>query len=165
MNFTDNQTINSIKEKYKYTIDYSKDLQDPESIMFGLFGAIIKTIKGYHFKEKIEKIKETLKNQKNNKSKDFIEFYSKEIEKIEKNIENTLKKIDDMNMFYLNYVEYYLENDYNHYKDKYKIDGIYKKVIEGAVEELSKKNIEFEKLLVSYNDNIKDIFILLNINF
>ena len=70
-----------------------------------------------------------------------------------------------MNMFYLDYVEYYLENDYNYYKDKYKIDGIYKKVIEGTVEELSKKNIEFEKLLVSYNDNIKDIFILLNINF
>lgn len=165
MNFTDNQTINTIKEKYKYTINYSDEFKKPDSILFSLYGAITLTIKGYHFKEKIAKIKETLKNQENSKSTDFIEFYRKEIEKIEECIENTLKKIDDFNMFYINDVPFNYENDYNYYKNKYKTDEIYKKVIEGAVKVLSEKNIEFEKLLVLYNDKIMDIFNLLNINF
>lgn len=167
MDFTENQTIDKIKEKYKFTIDLSDNNKKPDDILFSFYGTILLTIKSFRFKEKIEKIKEELRIQKSNKSKskDFIEFYSKEIETIEESIKNSQKKVDDENLFYVNDLRFNLETDYLYSKEKYNVDEVYKKLCEGILKELSEKNIGYEKLFVSYNDKIKDIFNILNINF
>ena len=156
----ENQTIDSIKNKYKYTIDYTHYENQPDNILYGFFGTISYSQEHYHFSEKIAMIKAELQRNVLDKSK--LEEYKKEIEDLEGIITETSEKADGENNYYINTM-YYLELQYKRYENDSEINDMYKKLIKGLIDESATKNIKFEKLFILYNDKLKDLLNKLNI--
>ena len=156
----ENQTIDSIKNKYKYTIDYTHYEKQADNILFVFFGNILYSKEHYHFSEKIAMIKAELQRNVLDKSK--LEEYKKEIEDLEGIITEKSVKVDDENNYYLN-TRYYFEFQYKRYENDNEINDKYKKLIKGLIDESATKNIKFEKLFILYNDKLKDLLNKLNI--
>ena len=107
--------------------------------------------------EKILKIKEALKENKNSLNKSDLESITKDIITFEGIIKDTIKKAEDENLFFLNTITF-LDTAQDKHKDRPYVEEIHKKLEKGTINELAKKNIEYEKLFISYNDKLIDLY-------
>lgn len=166
MDHFESQTIDYIKDKYKYVIDYSKFDNKPVLILYEFYGQILYSQEHYNFDEKIIKVKEALKTN-NSLNKQLLEEYKNEINELEEKIKATKKNIGDDNSYFVRLLEFEIKIDYSRYKNNYYAKDIYKKLEKGVIDELAAKNIAYEKLLVFFDDKLRDLFnkLKINVNF
>ena len=90
MNGKQNESIEEIRNKYKYSIDYSNILTTPDFIIFGILATIHDSYKKFNFSERISIIDKQLQNET---SKVKFEPYNEKINEIKvfiKNIEENI---------------------------------------------------------------------------
>lgn len=164
MNNLINNSIDEIKNKYKYEIDYTNIDNTPPFIVYGFRGEIALSIKKYNFNERISKITKKIQNENNNLNKIDVESYKKIINEIKNNIEIYKEKIYDEGVFALSLVRC-IDYDCEKNKDIKNISNTHIKLISAALDNLREKFIYYEKLFIKINEQLIDIFNKLKINF
>ena len=157
MNDKQNESIEEIRNKYKYSIDYSNFLNRPDFILFGISATIHNSYKKFNFSEKISIIDKQLQNKAN---KDKFESYNEKINEIKEFVKNI--EDDFFNEYtFTSRLLHNAEDNYKYYKD----NDIYNKFIKGLLDNLIEIFIKYEKKFICFNDQLIDIINLLKINF
>ena len=156
MNDKQNESIEEIRNKYKYSIDYSNFLNRPSFILFGILATIHNSYKKFKFSEKISIIDKQLQNKAN---KDKFESYNEKINEIKEFVKNI--EDDFFNEYtFTSRLLHNAEDNYKYYKD----NDIYNKFIKGLLDNLIEIFIKYEKKFICFNDQLIDIINLLKIN-
>ena len=157
MNDKQNESIEEIRNKYKYSIDYSNILNKPDFILFGIFATIYDSYKKFNFSEKISIIDKQLQNKA---KKDKFESYNEKINEIKDFVKNIEDDIFNEYTF-TSRLLHNAEDNYKYYKD----NDIYKKYSKGLLDNLIEIYIKYEKKFICFNEQLIDIINLLKINF
>ena len=91
MNDNEDELIEEIKQKYKFTLDYSNDKNKPNYILKCFLGRISFTVRRFHFDKRISIINELIENNKSKMNINILEAYQKKINEIESNIKKYKK--------------------------------------------------------------------------
>ena len=157
MNDKQNESIEEIRNKYKYSIDYSNFLNRPDFILFGILATIHNSYRKFNFSEKISIIDKQLQNKAN---KDKFESYNEKINEIKEFVKNI--EDDFFNEYtFTSRLLHNAEDNYKYYKD----NDIYNKFIKEKLDNLIEIFIKYEKKFICFNDQLIDIINLLKINF
>ena len=148
--------VEDIKKEYEYKID-PLNLTDTAFIIYSMFyGQFIIKLKDYRFKERINKIKNIMYKKGNKIAKDKLESFENTLKEILDGCKKIKKKVNsDYNE--MSPIISSISLDYERYMDKPGVAEVYQKIGKEIIDNEVKAFIEYEKILMSYNDNIINI--------
>ena len=149
-------TIDDIKRRYKYTIDPSDFLNMTDIINDLFYGKFYGVYKRYNFDENIKIINKIIQNKKDKIDKNTLESYDKTLKEIADNSEKIFKKVNH-EFFEISLILVKICRNYRDNKDIPGASDIYIKISTDLLDKEAKKYINYEKLLLFYNDNIINI--------
>ena len=148
------QTIDDIKKGYEYKIDPLDSINTALIIYCMLFGHFC--IKLDRFDENIMEIKTNIQNKRDKTDGNTLESYDKTIKEISDNCQKIRKTVKlDYREISLMLTE--ITDDYKKNKDKPGSSNIYEKISADIIDKEVNKFIQYEKILISYNDHIINI--------
>ena len=156
-----NNTIDEIREKYKYKIDISDFLSTVDQIYDTFYIELLLSIPKYHFEENILKVKQIIDEKKTKLNKNKLKLYADKIKDISDEIEKLKKDIHEEYeptwLFLYRLTKNYKENKYVP-----EALDLYEKMGKELLDKEAKKFINYEKTFLTINDKIIDIFNNLN---
>jgi len=148
------QTIDELKEGYKYTID-PLNFNNNAYIIYGLFyGRFIVRFKDYYrFEEKIKEIKHILLKKEDKIPKNILDSYEAILKDISDGCQKVYKKVDS---YFDEYdpIIWEIFYDYKRNRDKPGAADIYLKIGKEIIDKEVNTLIHYEKKLISFNDEI-----------
>ncbi len=156
-------SIEEIREKYKYEIDFFEFWKNPDVIHDRHLGRFMIHFDEYNFNKRLNIIDDHLKREKDKINKDLLESNVKEIKEIRDEIEIIPRKMFDEHLDTSVILEK-LENNYHKNEDVPGAMNLYKKLFKEILDEEVERYIHQEKVVLLINDKIIDIFHKLNLN-
>ena len=156
-----NNTIDEIREKYKYKIDISDFLSTVDQIYDTFYIELQLSIPKYHFEENILKVKQIIEEKKTKLKNNKLKLFADKIKDISDEIK-TLKK--DIYEEYKSTWLFLYRLTKNYKENKYVPEALdlYEKMGKELLDKEAKKFIKYEIIFLTINDNIIDIFNNLN---
>ena len=150
------KTIEELKKKYEYKID-PLNLTDTAYIIYCIFyGRFVITLENYEFNEKINEIQQIIYNKQDKIDKNKLESFEKTLKEISDGCEKILKNVD-FDYFEIRPVIGGISLDYKRNKDIPGAADIYQKIGKEIIDKEVNNFIRYEKILMSYNEQIISI--------
>ena len=149
-------TIDDIKKKYSYKID-PLDLIFTARIKYGfLYGRFLDRFEEYKFEENIKEIKNIIINKEDKIPKNVLDSSKKIIEDISDGCQEIRKKVDS-DYDEITPILSAISSDYKKNKDKPGAAEIYQKIGKESLDKEINIFIQYEKMLINYDDYIINI--------
>ena len=157
------KTAEEIKNRYKYEIDISDDWKTGHRIYDLFFGKFGVSIDKYNFKEKIINLIEIIRNNNTKKDKALLKSYEEKLVEIADSINKIMEKIKEEYRS-MGTILYNLTNSCKDNIDKLNVLNTYKRICTEILDKEAEKYIKYEKIFLTFNDDIMDINNKLNLD-
>lgn len=151
-----NETIDEIRERYKYEIDITDSGKTASMINNLFYAELLISFKKYCFPERIKKLNEILGNNKNKIEKNTLKSYIKEVKAIEDTIKQIMEKQKEDYSFNSTLL-YKLTKQCEYDLDNEEIINLYNNIGKDILDKEVKNYIKIEKLFINFKDSLIDI--------
>ena len=122
------------------------------------------SIDKYNFKEKIINLIEIIRNNNTKKDKALLKSYEEKLVEIADSINKIMKKIQEEYRS-MGTILYNLTNSCKDNIDKLNVLNTYKRICTEILDKEAEKYIKYEKIFLTFNDDIMDINNKLNLDY